>query len=370
MNPLLEKGARQGLENMLGLKPGERVCIVTDIKKKEETENTFVEVAKQITDPENVIVYILEDYGERPLKQIPGNLVEDAKKADVTMFIAESIGEELETVRKPLFITATKNGAAHGHCPGFTREMMLQGMATDYNIVYALSHALFDILSKAHRIITTSEAGTNLIVDRLVHFPWVYSQPIKRGKGANLPDGEIFCYPYNVFGTAVIDGCVGDIFAEKYGDISKSPVYINIHGSRAIEITCPKNKALEEELNRYVMNLDGKREFLTSFLGEFALGTNLGITGFIGNMLQDEKCGRASHFAFGDPIDHHGSKAGYTCKGHIDNLMMNPTVKADGVVIMDKGQYVEMVLREAFRYTPTGYMLAKDGLSFIAPDKA
>lgn len=367
MDSIVQQGARQGLENMLGFKPGEKITIVTDKATMAETENAFVEVAKEITGETNVTVYVLEDYGQRPLAEVPKGLAESARNSNVTMFVAQSLGDELETVRRPLIKTAVGAGAAHGHCPGFTRNMMMEGMAADYNVVYALSRALHDILSDVKRISVSNDAGTNLVVDTLKHFPWVYSQPITRGSWANLPDGEIFCAPYNVNGTAVLDGCVGDFLGEKYGNIGKSPIYVNIHAGMAVEIKCPEDKDLENDFKTYVMNLDGKREFLTRKVGEFALGTNLGIENITGNLLQDEKLGFASHIAFGDPLADDDSNAGYSCKGHIDGLMIRPTVKADGKTIMDKGQYAESVMRETLKYLPTGYSLSKDKLSFVAP---
>ena len=365
MDPILEKGARQGLENMLSLKAGEKVVIVTDEVSIRETDNAFVEVAQNITGDENVIVYNLDEYGERPLTEVPGGIEDDAKAADVTMFVAQSIGEELETVRKPLIKTAVKNGAAHGHCPGFTRNMMSEGMATDYKVVYALSLALNDMLSDVHRIAVTSEAGTNLVTDHLKHFPWVYSQPIQRGDMANLPDGEDFRFPHDVNGTVVIDGCVGDFLGEKYGEISKTPVTIHIHSGMAVEISC-SDPEFEADLKDYIFNRDGKREFLTRKVGEFALGTNLGIENLTGNLLQDEKFGRAVHIAFGNPLDDHGTNAGYECKGHIDCLIVGPTVKTDGgLIVMDKGQYTEPVMRETLKHLPAGYSLASDGKGFV-----
>jgi len=368
MDPMLEKGARQGLENMLGFKPGETITIVTDEATMEETQNAFPEVAAQITDHGKVRVRVLEHYGERPLTETPSQIVEDAKASDVTMFVARSLGEELETVRKP-FINAAKDAKArHGHCPDFTSRMMSEGMAADYNVVYALSAALNQRLTGAHRVTLTTEVGTNLIVDTLKHFPWHPSKPIARGHSANLPDGEIFCFPYDVNGTAVVDGCLGDFFCELYGSIAENPVSFDIRSGMVLEegIRCDIPE-ITYDLELYIFNQDGKREFLTRKVGEFALGTNLAITEPTGNLLQDEKLGNASHLAFGDPLDVHGTGAGYNCKGHLDVLIMNPTVKVDGEIIMDSGQYSEAIMRQALSHAPRGYSLSEDGKSFIAP---
>jgi leucyl aminopeptidase (aminopeptidase T) len=363
---MVENGARQGLENMLGLKPGEKVCVVTDHATAAETENAFPEVAKQITGEENVTVYVLEDYGERPLKEVPGVLEEGAKAADVTLFVAQSHGQELETVRKPFIKTAVTNGAAHGHCPGFTKKMMTEGMAADYNVVYALSATLNDMLTGVKKVSVLSDAGTDMAA-RLGDHPWVYSQPIARGDMANLPDGEIFRFPLTVDGAAYVDGCVGDFLGEKYGSLADTPVRVKLCGGIAVEIECPGNPELEQDLNTYVFNLDGKREFLTRKVGELALGTNLGVVDPIGNMLQDEKCGKALHFAFGNPLSDHGTNAGYECKGHIDLLIMSPTVRADDLVVMERGQYTGPVLEKTLEKLPAGYRIAEGESGLLLP---
>ena len=251
--------------------------------------------------------------------------------------------------------------------------MMAEGMATDYNVVYALSAVVKDMLAGVRKVTTrrisvTSEAGTNLIVDTLPDlFPWVASEPVKRGSMTNFPDGEVFCHPFNVNGTAIVDGCVGDDLCAKYGDLSKTPVLFEIQNSFVVDIVCPGNRTLQQELREYVWNEDGTRELLTRKIGEFALGTNIGLKEVIGKLLQDEKLGNAVHFAPGDPLAHAGTRAGYACKGHLDSLVIDPTVRVEGDVIMDKGKYTREVMERTLELLPQGYALSSDGLSFVAP---
>ena len=71
IDPEIKKGAYQGLVNMLKLNPGENICIVTDAETLEDIGNVFIEVAKEITDEEKVVVYNLDEHGERPLQEMP-----------------------------------------------------------------------------------------------------------------------------------------------------------------------------------------------------------------------------------------------------------------------------------------------------------
>jgi len=135
---------------------------------------------------------------------------------------------------------------------------------------------------------------------------------------------------------------------------------IDIMSSMIYGATCEGNKNLEKEFLDYVHNRDNKREFLTRRIGEFAMGTNIFVDSILGNMLQDEKKGDAFHIAAGDPLADHGTGAGYGCKGHLDCLVMKPTVRADGLVIMEAGQYTEQVMRATLQHLPAGYSLAPD----------
>lgn len=345
MNEALHSGAYQGLVNMLLLKPGDKVCIFTGKDTKKDIQDCFYEVACEITGKSNVKEYVLEDYGKRPLIKFPEQAKSDIINADITMYLAKSMSGELESVRVPFIETAIKNGASHGHCPNITRELVEVGLNTDYKIVYKLSKILYDIVSKENYFSITTPAGTDLKIkhDSSI-LPWDYSRPIERGCWENLPDGETLCFPQIVNGTMVVDGEVGDNLNEKYGLISDTPLTVGIKNSftSSSKISCPGNPELEKDFIKYVCNWDGKHELLTSRVGEFAFGTNIGLESLVGKLLQDEKF-PSVHLAFGLPVYVQGIQI-YWCKGHLDCIMLNPTVKAGNTIIMDEGEYSSNIL--------------------------
>ncbi len=73
-------------------------------------------------------------------------------------------------------------------------------------------------------------------------------------------------------------------------------------------------------------------------MGEFAIGTNIGVHDVIGNILQDEKI-PGVHVAFGDP---YGSYTGakWTCSTHIDVVGRKFDIWADDRIIMRNGGFV------------------------------
>lgn len=76
----------------------------------------------------------------------------------------------------------------------------------------------------------------------------------------------------------------------------------------------------------------------SSRVGEFAIGTNVGLTRIIGNFLQDEKF-PGVHVAFGDPYGH-GTGADWTAPSHVDVLASHATVAVDGHRLMENGRFL------------------------------
>jgi leucyl aminopeptidase (aminopeptidase T) len=148
---------------------------------------------------------------------------------------------------------------------------------------------------------------------------------------SNLPDGEVFTCVENIEGKAVVDGCLGDYF-RKYGLLDKTPLTLEINDGRVARIECA-NKNLLHDIQNYI-----KQDKNADRIGEFALGTNIGLKKLIGNLLQDEKF-PGVHIAIGSgyPKD---TGAKWDSKAHCDCVMRETTVFVDGRKIMEKGKYL------------------------------
>ena len=73
-------------------------------------------------------------------------------------------------------------------------------------------------------------------------------------------------------------------------------------------------------------------------VGEFAIGTNIGLHGVIGNILQDEKI-PGVHIAFGNPYGAH-TGAEWDSSTHIDVVGTKFDIWADDRQIMRAGQFI------------------------------
>jgi leucyl aminopeptidase (aminopeptidase T) len=111
-------------------------------------------------------------------------------------------------------------------------------------------------------------------------------------------------------------------------------VTVEVRDSRAVRETLRcDNEPLQAEFAQYVFETDAN----SSRVGEFAVGTNTGLTKLIYNLLQDEKF-PGIHIAFGSPLPGH-TGATWDSKAHVDGVIIAPTITVDGNVLMEKGQF-------------------------------
>lgn len=333
----IQSGAKQAVRNCVKVAPGERVVLITDRATRYLAEAIETEVKAVGATPS---MFIMEDFGERsesgqnPLA-LPAEISQAMEKAQASFYLAQGKVGELASFRIPMTKVAEKHKLRHAHMPNFIEEMMSQGMASNYDEIQALSKIIYDIVSQAKTIRVTTPGGTDLVAEFDAKYKWVVSDGnIRPGVWKNLPDGEVFTQPVTANGKVVVDGCFGDFFNKKYGDISSTPLSYELKDSRAVResVQCD-NKALKEEWINYTFETDES----SNRLGEFAIGTNTGLTHFIGNMLQDEKF-PGIHLALGSPYP---DKTGATwdSSAHNDGILRNPTITVDGRVIMVDGKF-------------------------------
>jgi aminopeptidase len=144
----------------------------------------------------------------------------------------------------------------------------------------------------------------------------------------NLPDGEVYTSPIE----DAVNGHIRFTYPGIYEGKEVENIYLEFKDGKVTKATADKSENLLHELLA-IKNAD--------ILGEFAVGTNYGITKFTKNMLFDEKIGGTMHAALGMGPPETGSKN--QCSIHWDILkdMTLPGSKiiADGTVIYQEGQW-------------------------------
>ena len=335
----LEYGAFQAVNNCVKVQPNEKVVIITDKEKKYIAEE-LLKCCEKIT-PGNTDVFVMEDFGARPedgsnpLKFPEESIGEAMKAADVSFYCAGAKKGELPTFRVPMCKHVEANAKLrHAHMPGINTQLMETGMNVDYSKVQALSAKVYDIVHQAEKIKVTTPAGTDFTAYFNPSWRWIISDgDIRAEDWSNLPDGEVFtCVKDIPEGKIVVDGVLGDFFCEKYGLLEKNPVTFEVKDGRIVSMECD-NSELKAEIEKHMqIDENGNR------IGEFAIGTNTGLTDFVGNLLQDEKF-PGIHVAFG-----HGypekSGSDWASDVHVDAVLKNCTIEVDGKNIMVDGKFV------------------------------
>jgi leucyl aminopeptidase (aminopeptidase T) len=250
----------------------------------------------------------------------------------VSIFAVRAQPNELRT-RMQMTDVVNRRKMRHAHMVNIERRIMLEGMRADYAEVDRISAQVWRMASSAKEIRARTAAGTDITASFSPDLKWLKTSGIiSPNKWGNLPGGETFTAPFNVVGTFVVDGVVGDYLCEKYGDLQATPLTLEISGNRLRSASSP-HKDLETEFWQYCHTDENSGR-----VGEFAIGTNIAVRDVIGNILQDEKI-PGIHLAFGNPYAAHTGADWYSAT-HIDVVGRRFDIWIDGVQIMRTGAFL------------------------------
>jgi aminopeptidase len=300
-------GARSAVFTCLRIEPTEKVTLITDTV----TAPIAAALAAQLAaNGCQWNAFLLEDLAPRPLTAMPAAVLADMETSHVSIFAVQVQPNELAS-RMQMTDVVNRRHTRHAHMVNITPEIMCQGMRADFNLVDRLSQQVLNRVRQATRIRATTAAGTDITADMNPAYKWFKTSGIiSPEKWGNLPGGECFTSPGEVNGTFVVDGVVGDWLCARYGLLASTPLTIHIAANRIVSCSSA-NKQLEQDFWAYTHTDENSDR-----VGEFAIGTNLGVEKVIGNILQDEKF-PGIHIAFGNPYGEH-TGAPWRSGTHID----------------------------------------------------
>ena len=313
--------AQTVIHQVLGVKPGEHVCILTDTDRP-STITQVLGVMAKAAGAETVIVTMTPRLvgGQEPPKVAAAAVL----ASDVVICQASYAIVHTNTARDAL-----KRGARICEMWGFDEDMMIRGGAIgDYAEVQRVSQALAELLTRGKEARLLTEAGTDLRVSlegRQGHvLAGVANTP---GSFCGFPDGEAAAAPKE--GSA--EGVLVNPFSIEKAEIAfpKGEVRITVEKGRVVKVEGGTEATfltrLIEELGESARNL-----------GEFAMGTNpacrLGVT-----LRETKKCWGTAHVAIGD----NKSLGGVVDSPiHMDMIFRDATVIIDGQMVVAKGKVV------------------------------
>ncbi|HTS34567.1 MAG TPA: aminopeptidase [Candidatus Solibacter sp.] len=328
-DPEYVPGAYNAVNVCLRVQPSERACVITDEATMEIAASVVAELEKLGTPYR---AWVLEELAQRPLRDLPREILDDLELCQVSIFAVQVQRNELRS-RIQMTDVVNRRKIRHAHMVNINRQIMLEGMRADFKKVDRLSQKVVEMVRKASRVRATTAAGTDLTADLNPNYKWLKTSGIiTPEKWGNLPGGEIFTTPGEVNGTFVIDGVVGDFLCAKFGDLKETPLTVRMKGNRLTEAHS-ENRELEDDFWKYTHTDENSDR-----VGEFAIGTNIELKEVIGQILQDEKY-PGVHIAFGNPYGAH-TGAQWDSTTHIDVVGRKFNIWVDEQQIMREGKFL------------------------------
>jgi len=301
---------------VLGVKAGERVLIVTDEIK--QAVGRVLALACRALGAETVLAWMpaTGEHGNEP----PQTIAAAMRAAEVVL---APTSQAITHTRARL--EASRAGARVAILRGVDEEMMIRGgMTVDFGQLRERNERLRQALAGADRVEVTSAAGTEVSFSvagrRFFSLDGFYHQ--ETGFAA-LPPGEVPTSPVEGTTNGTI---VFDYSMDSLGRLSQ-PLALTV---RAGQVESVAGGAREvQALERLFQGDESARN-----IAEFAIGTNPRAR-LIGNLAEDKKLLGTVHFAIGDNLSLGGSVESSI---HFDGLMLAPTVTVDGRVLVQEGR--------------------------------
>jgi len=315
----LMKSASTVARYCLAIQPGTSVLIVTDT---EVSPATYYAVAAAVHTEGGVPMISVMPPLTHPAAEPPGVIAVAMREADVTIaMLSRSI-----THTRAREIATQEYKRRYLLIPNVTEDMLMRGASTaDFAVVKEITRTTAKTLSRAKQIRVTSELGTDLelsVEGRPFHA--YYGECLKPGAVELFPGGEANTLPVESTVNGVV---VFDSYFMEIGLLS-TPIIITFERGRAVSVRGGP------EADRLKRILDGTNSNDSFRLGEFSVGTNCRAR-TIGNAFEDKEVYGTVHIALGSGVAWPKYyKPDYHAPIHLDGILSQPTVIADGEVVV------------------------------------
>jgi aminopeptidase len=274
----------------------------------------------------------LIDENERPITEIPPDLVKLLAEKTIVLNILKALPEEIAFRIKWLFRIEENKRIRCAHMPGITEAMMTEGpMNVNYKEMLSTAFSLIKALSNSRHLHITTKAGTDLTL-RINNRIFTHDVNVEPGGMCNLPCGEIYCAPQETEadGVVVFDASIGDI------GMLKSPLTVHLNRGKIIRFESD-DQTLVNRITE-LSSVDAE----AMIIGELGIGINPGAR-ITGNMLEDEKAIHTAHIAFGNNEDFPGGGENRS-KIHRDFLFFRPTIEVfyrdqSSRILIEQGEF-------------------------------
>lgn len=315
----MAKTVKMIMDSVLGVKPGEKLLIVTDTERPPSITKVLA-VASEIAGA-NTTVITMAPTGMSGIE--PPEIVAAAMSAADAIINQTSHSMTHTNAQR----AAIAKGARVCNIRNVNEDMMIRGGITaNYQEVKRISDSLVELINKGKWVNITTSEGTDIrfsIKGRCGYSLSGYAT--NPGEFSGLPDGEAACAPLE--GTA--EGVIVNPYLMEDVGVVKDPIRIefknglitNVEGGReAQEILKILEKAGDPGRN----------------VAEFAIGTNDACR-VTGKSREDKKKLGTAHIAIGDSKSLGGT---VDCYMHMDIMFLKPTITIDDELVVKDGKLI------------------------------
>lgn len=315
---LMARGAATVANVCLGVKPGEKVLIVTEAEKMSIAQSVATAVYAAKADPVLTVMLPRERDGQEP----PETVAAAMKASDAFVCV---VGKSITHT------SAVKNACAEGSrgimLTQFSEAMMIHGgLEADFPAAARDCRAIAQKLGGAEKIHLTAEGGTDLTFSaRGRRYNAMYCM-VEAGEFAPVPTVEANTSPLEGTANGVI---VADASVPYVGiGLLKEPVVCKVENGKITSITGGVQAQMLKD------DLEQKQDENVFNIAELGIGLNPNCS-FCGFMLEDEGVYGSAHIGIGTSITL-GGVVKAAC--HYDLIMHKATVEADGIIILRNGK--------------------------------
>jgi leucyl aminopeptidase (aminopeptidase T) len=303
----IDLAAETAIDQCMGLASDETCIIVTD-DKREPIGEALYQAAREIAEDVTIVRYPPGDqHGAEPSEPVAAAMrTGDVVLAPTTKSLSHTRART----------EANEAGARVATLPGITDEVFTTGLTADYDEIEHHCEAVYEQVSGASEVRVTTPNGTDITFEPGER-EWLQDTGIvhEAGEMSNLPAGETFISPETATGTYVVDGTM-----MPYGLLDGQTLTFEVEDGYVTSIS-------DDEIREQVETASEEVGQDAYNLAELGIGTNVAVTDLVGSVLLDEKAAGTVHIAIGDDA---GIGGDTDAPLHLDGIIRNPTVYADG----------------------------------------
>ncbi len=319
MTAKIPKGIRTLIEVNAGVKPGEKVVVVTDTGKLNIAQQLLEALKEYGTDPTMCVTFPRSMHGEAPTDAVARAVLgADVIFAPTTFSLAHADARH----------QACKAGGRWVNMPDYRDEMLYSGgLLADFVGINPQVQRFADAFTKGNVVEVTTKLGTHFVAN--IEGRGGRNQSgicTAKGSFGSPPDIEthVAMVEDSTEGVMVVDGSIP---LPELGVLDE-PIYVEMRKGSIVSIKGGK----QADIIRGIMaKYDDPSVYVAAELG---IGMNPE-SHFNGAMLEDEGVAGTFHIGFGD---NHGIGGQSNAPSHIDMVVNKPTVKIDGIVVMRDGE--------------------------------